>query len=46
VKLALLYDRPLVAFLSSRDDIPELPPAVYVEPVFERVKSFVEAHIR
>lgn len=44
VKLALLYDRPLVAFLSSREDIPELPPAVYVEPVFERVKSFVEMY--
>jgi predicted Rossmann-fold nucleotide-binding protein len=46
VKLALLYDKPLVAFLSSREDIPDLPPAVYIEPVFDRVKSFVETHIR
>ncbi len=45
-KLALLYDTPLVAYLSSREDIPELPPAIYVEPVFERVQSFVEMHIR
>ena len=44
VKLALLYDRPLVAFLSSREEIPNLPPAVYVEPVFDRVKSFVSVH--
>ncbi len=46
VKLALLYDKPLVAFLSSREDIPGLPQAVYDEPVFDRVKRFVEIHIR
>jgi len=36
----------LVAFLSSREDIPGLPQAVYDEPVFDRVKRFVEIHIR
>ena len=44
VRLALQYGKPMVAFLSSREEIPDLPPAVYVEPVFERVKDFVLSH--
>lgn len=46
VRLALQYGKPLVAFLSTREDIPGLCNEVYVEPVFEKVKSFVLSHIR
>lgn len=45
VRLALQYQKPLVAFLSAREDIPDLPREVYIEPVFEKVKSFVRSHI-
>lgn len=41
VRLALEYEKPLVAFLSSRKEIPDLPHEVCVEPDLERVKSFV-----
>ena len=45
VRLALQYQKPLVAFLAAREDIPGLPLEAYVEPVFEKVKSFVRLHI-
>ena len=45
VRLALQYEKPLVAFLSDENDIPDLPSEIYVEPVFEKVKEFVRSHI-
>ena len=45
VQLALQYRKPLVAFLSDKNDIPDLPSEIYVEPVFEKVKEFVRSHI-
>jgi uncharacterized protein (TIGR00725 family) len=45
VRLALHYGRPLVAYLSSRDEIPGLPGEVLVEENLEKVKAFVRNHI-
>jgi len=45
VRLALQYEKPLVAFLARRAEIPGLPDSVYVEPMFEKVKEFVRSHI-
>jgi len=45
VRLALQYQKPLVAFLSEREDIRDLPRETYVEPVFEKVKNFVRTHL-
>ena len=42
IRIAVEYQKPLVAFLHSREDIPELPPEVLVEQDFEKVKSFVQ----
>ena len=39
------YHKPLVAFLSVREDIVGLPEDVYVETDLEAVKDFVRAHI-
>lgn len=44
-QLAVQYGKPLVAYLSASTDIPGLPEGVYVEPDFEKVKSFVRSHI-
>jgi hypothetical protein len=41
VALALRYGRPVVAFLGSRDEIPDLPAAVRAEGDLEQVKDFV-----
>jgi predicted Rossmann-fold nucleotide-binding protein len=41
VRLAVQYEKPLVAFVNTRDDIPGLPPETYVEPDFDKVKNFV-----
>ena len=40
-RLALRYGRPGVAYLRSRDEIPELPDGIPVESDFERVAAFV-----
>ena len=45
VRLAVRYHKPLVAFLSVREDIVGLPEDVYVETDLEAVKDFVRAHI-
>ena len=41
VRLALQYEKPLVAFLHSSDEIPGLPSEAYVEPNLEKVKDFI-----
>ena len=41
VALALRYERPVIAFLDSPDDIPNLPEVVPVESRFEAVQAFV-----
>ncbi|MBI4272130.1 MAG: molybdenum cofactor carrier protein [Candidatus Rokubacteria bacterium] len=46
VRLAVRYGRPLVAYLSSRSQIPGLPAAVRVEPDLEQVKGFVRAQFQ
>ena len=45
VALALHYGRPLVAYLSQREEIEGLPAGAVVEPDFERVKAFVLAKL-
>jgi len=45
VALALCYGRPLVAFLESRNEIPELPEEVPVRSRFEEVRRFVSPFI-
>jgi len=46
VALALRYDKPLIAFLGSREEIPGLPNVVEVASDLEEVKTFVRAHLR
>ena len=41
-RLALRYGRPGVAYLRSREEIPELPDGIPVESDFERVAAFVK----
>ncbi len=41
VRLALRYRRPLIAFLDTRDAIPDLPAEIKVESRLERVEDFV-----
>jgi len=41
VELALRYDKPLIAFLESREEIPNLPEEVATTPDLEAVKAFV-----
>ena len=43
VRLARRYQRPLVAYLASRSDIPDLPDETRVESDFRRVHEFVRA---
>ena len=45
VALALRYGRPLIAFLRSRDEIPDLPAEVRAEDDLEEVKKFVRERI-
>ncbi|MFC1584126.1 molybdenum cofactor carrier protein [Fibrobacterota bacterium] len=42
--LALLYRRPIIAFISNRDKIPGLPDGIPVESDLERVKEFIRSH--
>jgi predicted Rossmann-fold nucleotide-binding protein len=45
VALALEYGRPMIAFLSGRDEIPGLPKDVAVESDFDKVKEFVRSKL-
>jgi uncharacterized protein (TIGR00725 family) len=45
VSLALRYGRPVIAYLRSRDEIPDLPAAVRAEGDLERIKEFVREEI-
>jgi uncharacterized protein (TIGR00725 family) len=44
VLLARRYNRPLIAWLERRDEIPGLPEDALVEADFDRVRSFVRRH--
>src|SRR5262249_16852264 len=41
VRLALWYNKPLLAYLKSREEIPGLPPGVRAEPDWNQVKAFL-----
>jgi len=41
VVLALRYGRPVIAFVASREEIPELPPSVPAASTLEEVARFV-----
>ncbi len=43
--LAQKYNKPLVAFLDNRDEIPGLPRKVTVEKNFDKVKTFIKKHL-
>ncbi|MCE2543012.1 MAG: molybdenum cofactor carrier protein [Acidobacteria bacterium] len=43
-RLALRYGRPGVAYLHTREELPELPAGIPVEAEFERVAGFVRQH--
>lgn len=43
--LALSYERPIVAFLNSTDEIPELPAQVPVRSNFKEVCEFVQSRL-
>jgi len=45
VSLALRYGRPVVAYLRSRDEIPDLPAVVRAEGDLEKIKEFVREKI-
>jgi uncharacterized protein (TIGR00725 family) len=45
VALALRYGRPVIAFVGSRDEIPDLPSEVPAEDDLERVEEFVGERI-
>ncbi len=45
VRLALRYRRPLIAFLDTRDAIPDLPAETKVEDRLERVEGFVRRQL-
>lgn len=45
-RLALRYGKPCVGYLRHRDEIPDCPPEVLVEPDFVRVSAYVEAHLK
>ena len=45
VALALSYDRPIVAFLNSADEIPGLPDRVPVRSNFDEVCEFVQSRL-
>lgn len=46
IELALQYDRPLVAYLSARGDIPRLPASVRVAGSLDEVRAFVTARLK
>ena len=46
VRLALTYGRPIVAYLDSRDQIPDLPEQVPVESNLDDVCAFIEAGLQ
>jgi uncharacterized protein (TIGR00725 family) len=45
ISLALRYDRPVIAYLRAREEIPDLPDAVRAEDDLEKVKEFVRGNI-
>ena len=45
VSLALRYDRPVIAYLRAREEIPDLPAAIRTESDLEKVKEFVREKI-
>jgi uncharacterized protein (TIGR00725 family) len=45
ITLALRYRRPVIAYLRTREEIPDLPAAVRVENDLEKVKEFVREEI-
>lgn len=45
VQLALRYQRPLIAFLRDRSEIPELPAQTPVSHNFADIRDFVRSHI-
>lgn len=45
VRLAVMYERPIIAYVDSADDIPDLPPSVARASEFEGVVAFVEQHL-
>jgi uncharacterized protein (TIGR00725 family) len=45
VQLAIAYNRPIVAFLDHRDQIPGLPGCVPVENTVDRIQAFVSLYI-
>ena len=45
VALALRYHRPVIAYLRTREEIPDLPAAVRTESDLEKVKEFVREKI-
>lgn len=45
VRLALAYDRPIVAYLERRDEIPDLPARVPVESSLAAIQAFIQAAI-
>jgi uncharacterized protein (TIGR00725 family) len=46
VRLALLYQRPIAAYLDSRNEIPDLPGDVPVCTTLQDVQRFIAQHIR
>ncbi len=46
VRLALHYQKPIIAYLDSAEQIEDLPSGVRIEPNLEKVKAFVLSHVR
>ena len=44
-RLALRYQRPCIAYLDSRSEIPGMPSEVPVEADFARVTAYITAHL-
>lgn len=45
ISLALRYDRPVIAYLRAREEIPDLPDSVRAEGDLEKIQEFVRDHI-
>ncbi len=45
ISLALRYQRPVIAFLRDRGEIPDLPDAVRAEDDLEKIKEFVRENL-
>jgi uncharacterized protein (TIGR00725 family) len=45
ISLALRYDRPVIAYLRAREEIPDLPDAVQAEDDLGKVKEFVRQNL-